>query len=399
MQPHDLKRIGLLLFSFAVNALVGQWVVKFSSYNILEAVQISGQVMVLFAVPLYAFGLVLRPDATATGYQPELGLKTILLFAYGVGLFLFVAVFSFFGVVVTPVFWFTLGMAALAVDESVVGQRGRVYPYANWICIVGATVPLLLLVIFSSHIPASMGEAIDKGDFISILFGILLPILVCIVPYLVRSRGGYSTQQVVHFMQWGYPTLFLLGAGVFCLAPCDTKFPNVGGQSRRALLGAAQNLTLHNVSYTETHALFNISQQYRPTTANLSHQHALANVTGNHTFPVVSVFLNLSTVVENIQQESNFILLFAPLTLFPVVFLTFQAMLQYTTLDIICVNTAILTVKHMLLHPDCLVAGPAVLIAGIAIALRLLNLSASPTPVERVPTHFYVEEIAEYNDF
>jgi len=63
------------------------------------------------------------------------------------------------------------------------------------------------------------------------------------------------------------------------------------------------------------------------------------------------------------------------------------------------VNTAILTVKHMLLHPDCFVAGPAVLIAGIAIALRLLNLSATPTPVERVPTRFYVEEIAEYNDF
>jgi hypothetical protein len=398
MQPHDLKRIGLLLFSFAVNAFVGQWVVKYSSYNILEAVQISGQVMVLFAVPLYAFGLVLRTDSTVKGYQPELGLQTILLFVYGLGFFLFVAVFSFLGVVITPMFWFTLGMAALAADESVVGQRGRVYPYANWICIVGATVPLLLLVIFSSHIPASMGEAIDKGDFISILFGILLPVLVCIVPYLVRSRGGYSTQQVVHFMQWGYPTLFLLGAGVFCLAPCDTKFPNVGGQ-RRALLGSDQNLTLQNVSYTETHAHFNISQQYRPTPANISHQHELANVTGNHTFPMAFMFLNLSTVVGDLQQESNFILLFAPLTLFPVVFLTFQAMLQYTTLDIICVNTAILTVKHMLLHPDCFVAGPAVLIAGIAIALRLLNLSATPTPVERVPTRFYVEEIAEYNDF
>lgn len=395
MLASDMKRMGLLLFSFSLNAIVTQYVIKFSALNILQAIQLSGKVMMLFIVPLFAFAFIL-PYKSTLGHQPPLSLQTILLFVYGVGVFLFVAILCFLGVVVTPVFWFTLGMAALAVDESVVGQRGKVYPLNSWICIFAATAGPLLLVVFSQHNRTSMVEAIDQGDWISIFFGILLPVAVAMIPYSIRLKGGYSVRQVLQFMHWGYPTLLALGASVVCFAPCDTVFPNSMLKTPRNLAVQSDQF-ISNYSYVSTFATFNFSS----VTSETKRLNFTQTKIPNFTVAVENANVphgNFTAIVQEKTHHESLFLFFVPLTLFPVVFLTFLAMLQYGTLDIMCVNTSVVTFQHFMLHPNCVVAGPAVLVAAIALALRLYSLSQQPAVVERIPTRFYVEEITEYSD-
>lgn len=383
MLANDLKRLGLLLFSFSLNTVITQYVVTVSTFNMLEAVQLSGRVMMLFIVPLFVCTFFV-PAVGSVGHQPPLSLQTILLFVYGAGVFLFVAIFCFFSIVVTPVFWFTLGMAALAVDESVVGQRGRAYPLKKLFCIFAATVAPLLLVVFSQHNRTSMVDAIDQGDWISICFGILFPIAVTVIPYCIRLKGGYSISQVLQFMHWGYPTLLVLGATVLFLAPCDTVFPNSSKATRNLVV--EHNPIKSNYSYVNTYATFNSTSWTSETMKQ------------NFTVAVQKLNKSLGNSTAAVQEHNSMLIFFVPLTLFPVVFLTFLGMLQYCTLDIMCVNTTVYTFKYFLLHPNCVVAGPAVLVATMGFALRLYSLSHEPAAIERIPTHFYSEETTQYSD-
>jgi hypothetical protein len=291
-------------------------------------------------------------------------------------------------------------LAALAIDDSILGNRSGSYPFLKWITVKLAAMSLFVLVMLSKHSQLSLHEAIDRGDWMLISVGILLPIVFPIIPYCLRLRGGCTARQLVNYMHLGVPTLVLLASAVILIIPLDSAFPHQGGTRR--LLGVPHvSLNVSNVSYISTPAPFHVHQ------GNLSYS---TNIGSNHTnvlklpLPVVDPPMLLPLVnstgsaLNGMGGVRTVSVMWLPFTLFPVVFFTFRAMLEYNTLDVMCVNSVVTAGKHMLLHPHCTVAGPAILLATIALALRLLSLAGSPTPVDRVQTMFYSEE-AEYEDF
>ena len=396
MQQHDIKRIGVLFGSYACNALVSQWVVGFSYLDILEALNLGCRAMILFVIPLWATGFILSNGHVSSDRRssssPILSTRNVVLFVHGVGVFMFVSIFCLLGLAITPIFWYTLGLAALAIDDSILGNRSGSYPFLKWITVKLAAMALFVLVMLSKHSQLSLHEAIDRGDWMLISVGILLPIVFPIIPYCLRLRGGYTARQLVSYMQLGVPTLVLLASAVIMIIPLDSAFPHQEGSSTRRLLSRNGS----NVSYISTPAPFHVHQ------GNLSY--SASNVLETPlTVLNSSIFLpwvNSSTVsaLDGTWGISTVSVICLPFTLFPVVFFTFKAMLEYNTLDVMCVNSVVTAGKHMLLHPHCTVAGPAIILAAIALALRLFSLAGSPTPVDRVPTMFYSEE-AEYDDF
>ena len=396
MQRHDIKRIGVLFGSYACNALVSQWVVGFSYLDILDALNLGCRAMILFVIPLWATGFILSNGHVSSDRRssssPILSARNVVLFVHGVGVFMFVSIFCLLGLAITPIFWYTLGLAALAIDDSILGNRSGSYPFLKWVTVKLAAMSLFVLVVLSKHSQLSLQEAIDRGDWMLISVGILLPIVFPVVPYFIRLRGGYTARQLVNYMQLGVPTLVLLASAVIMIIPLDSAFPHQEG--RRLLWAPHVSPNGSNVSYISTPAPFHVHQ------GNLSY--SASNVLETPV-PVLnsSMFLPLvnSTVsaLDGTWGIRTGLVMCLPFTLFPVVFFTFKAMLEYNTLDVMCVNSVVTAGKHMLLHPHCTVAGPAIILAAIALALRLFSLAGSPTPVDRVPTMFYSEE-AEYED-
>ena len=398
MQQHDIKRIGVLFGSYVCNALVSQWVVGFTYLDILEALNLGCRAMIFFLIPLWATGFILSNGQVSgerrSSSSPILSTRNVILFVHGVGFFMFVSIFCLLGFAITPIFWYTLGLAALAIDDSILGNRSGTYPFLKWITVKVAAMSLFVLAMMSKHSQLSLHEAIDRGDWMLISVGIVFPIVSPIIPYCIRLRGGYSARQLVSYMQLGVPTLVLLASAVILIIPLDSAFPHQKEhQTRRILWTPHVPLNGSNVSYISTPAPFHVHK------ANLSNSTNATNVisTGTLDTPPNSTVSALNGTEETPLSARTISVMWLPFTLFPVVYFTFRAMLEYNTLDVMCVNSVVTAGKHMFLHPHCAAAGPAVLLAAIALALRLVSLTATPTPVDRVPTMFYTEE-SEYED-
>ena len=411
MQQHDIKRIGVLFGSYACNALVSQWVVGFSYLDILEALNLGCRAMILFVIPLWATGFILSNGHVSSDRRssssPILSTRNVVLFVHGVGVFMFVSIFCLLGLAITPIFWYTLGLAALAIDDSILGNRSGSYPFLKWVTVELAAMSLFVLVVLSKHSQLSLQEAIDRGDWMLISVGILLPIVFPVVPYFIRLRGGYTARQLVSYMQLGVPTLVLLASAVIMIIPLDSAFPHQEGSTRR-LLWPPHHVSPNgsNVSYISTPAPFHVHQGNLSYSASNVRKTPLTVLNSSMFLPWVNSTVSATLVNSTVSaldgtwgiSTVSVSVICLPFTLFPVVFFTFKAMLEYNTLDVMCVNSVVTAGKHMLLHPHCTVAGPAIILAAIALSLRLFSLAGSPTPVDRIPTIFYSEE-AEYEDF
>jgi hypothetical protein len=388
MHPHDAKRMAILMFSFSINALVCQSVLHNTHINILQCLRVTCFSMIWMGLPLAGMSIILnwKKEDKPLGYsRSEFTVRSVMIFVYGMGFFLFASIFSLIGLALSPLVWYGLGMAGLAIDDSIIGQRGSKYPVSKWVSVGAATLALFLLWGVSQHSGFSLIEAVDKGDWMVIIVAVILPLLVPMVPYFIRNRGVHSTQQVVQYMTFGYPTLLVLAIAMIFLVPLDTTLLL---ESHTRGLSESKTPTLEgnhtNASgYISTHADF-----VTPNVTNASQNLIRFDQYKHHT-PSPSQH----------TPDPPYIEIFIPFTIFGVILVTLRCILDHATLDVVCVNAIVTTIKHLMIHPECPAAGPAALIAAAALTARIINLTTNPTQSERIPTKYYANDLAEYEDF
>ena len=275
MHADDVKRIGMLLLAYTLNTLVIKWTAVDDYLDVVEALRVSCLVVIFLVSPLCCLlaHMPCMKDDHQHGESIQLSPFQIFKWVYGIGFFLLTLVYSLMGLAIAPLFWYTVGLAGLAVDDTVLRLRagGRVNLF-NILSLGSAVVSVLFLLAFSQHSTMNFREEVDKGDWFTIGAGIGLPISAPLFAYSLRFPGWHTCRQIVHYTHIGVPSAILLAVSIISATQLRVQ-PQCSTATHRLwreLANEDDNSTLNYTwahatpsRFVATHANFNTSWQYR----------------------------------------------------------------------------------------------------------------------------------------
>ena len=447
MHADDVKRIGMLLLAYALNTLVIKWAAVDDYFDVVEALRLACLVVIFLVGPLCCLlaHMPCMKDDWQQGESISLSSLQVFKWVYGMGFFLLTLVYSLMGLAIAPLFWYTVGLAGLAVDDTVLRLRagGRINLF-NILSLGSAVVSVLFLLAFSQHSTMNFREEVDKGDWFTICSGIIFPISAPLFAYSVRFPGWHTYKQIVHYTHIGVPSAILLAVSVISATQLrvQPQCSNATHRLWRELTNEADNSTLnytwaHDTSgrFVATHANFNTSWPPRAVNPTEPEMEPVAEPKmepemepagpvepeaepGPGTEPAGPVAEPYTVPVELVEESDpepepnselrastqNFInitdstpepatpgphkhihwyrVILLPLTMVPAIILTIRTILDCVVLDIMCVTVLTAAAKHLAVNPASAASEPALIFAGLALGFRLLMLTGSIRDVE-----------------
>ena len=423
MQREHTVRLAGLMLVFAGNALLCHRSVSPSYVDVMAGIRCTCMVVICASAYLCVGSWCARRGAGCApgcfarappARVPEipLSMRNVLLYVYGTGTWLFVCTYCCMGTNLAPVFWYMIGMAGVAVDDAMVRRRepvrSRCLTAFTLLC---TTLAGLLLLLLSPHSTFSFREAVDRGDWFVIAAGVVFPVTTPFVTYAIRSPARTSQHAVMQYMQYGTPYALILAATIWATTapPHSAGWPHTGAPRladrayeappHRRLLADDDPLAAPNV--TELALTAPNVTKLALTSPNVTELAlSLAMLTSSPPLPGLTTPLahhaphpaSLTTPIahhaphpasptpppepEPPTHTRTYALIFlVPITLLPMLYLTFCATMDYLVIDVICVMMTVVTGRHVLLVPGSVVAGPAFLVAVLAMAARIATLS------------------------
>lgn len=316
MNQRDLIRLTLLLIVLGVDAVLTHYAFdRDTTSPLLDCVTAGSFSVIVIAAILFIQACVCgRRDIPQK--HPRLSIETVFIYVYGLGLIIFVTIYSVMGVSGDASMVFYLQISAIAFDDML--QRTKDGTLRRSLLFFGAVLAAASLS-FTNLSARGIGETIqavlDQQWFV-IIHGLILPATIPWFFFAIRGKRFYNPVTIYDFLYFGMPFATILA------------------------LTALAGLTLLS----------------RAPSASL-----------NATLPR---FAN-ATASDKLVTAADVAAPLLCINMLPTVFLAIQSTLLYSTVDFVVVAAFVASVKAMAEYQPTPLLDAAFVSATVALAVRL----------------------------
>jgi hypothetical protein len=241
MNHRDLIRLALMLIVLSLNAVLAHYAFENSSYSpLLGSISLASYAVICIAVILIADAC-LCGRRTEQQRHPRLCIENVMIHVYGLGLIIFVTIYSVVGVSGDATAMFYIQLTGFALEDMFVRKKD---PALRRSVLLFAVILAGVSNVCSALSMPSAGEIVQallNQDWFLVIYGGVLP---CVVPWVffgVRGKRFYNPVTIYDFIHFGMP--FAVIMSVSCLVTFDSMWHRDSG-----MLLAGKNATHHTNS-------------------------------------------------------------------------------------------------------------------------------------------------------
>jgi len=212
MNQRDLIRLTLLFIVLGINAILTHYAFdKARGSPLLNCITVAAYSVLAIAAFLIAQACLCgRRDQTQK--HPRLSLETVVIYVYGLGLIIFVTIYSVMAVSGDASSAYYTQLTAIAAEDTFVRTRDATLRRSLlFFCALLASASLIC----SSFNTGGMGEtiqAIFDQQWFLIIYGLIMPITIPWVFFSVRGKRFYNPVTIYDFLYFGMPFASIMAA-------------------------------------------------------------------------------------------------------------------------------------------------------------------------------------------
>lgn len=323
MNQRDLIRLTFLLVVLGLNAVLSHYAFEDSSAPpLLDSMRVGSYVVLIMA-------LIITVQAFTCGKPREkqhlkLSMDTVVAHVYGLGSFVFVAVYCFLGITGDANVAFYTSLTVIGVDDILRrGKDTRLRRGLLFFCVLLAGVANICVPLQRSDVGQTLISIAEQRWFV-VAFGEIIPFLAPWIFMAVRGKRFYSPVTVYDFLNFGMPfavvIAFMVLVGLDFQRETDTLLKHLDGSPHTIPSHLLQPLTIETPRNDTNHTA--AAAAVPPALADASMPTAMANAS-----------MPAALALTRLVRTSDIAIPLLALNMIPTVFLAIQCTLLYSTVD------------------------------------------------------------------